>query len=191
MRGSTLLMLLSNLVKLITTLINKKAAPQVVAPNPLDALVHEAQKWIGTKEVGDNSGPEVEMFQKAVNAHPAKEAWCADFVIFCIEQVERKLNVKSAIYHSEAAQDLFYKSPESMRLIDPIPGCVIIWRHGNTSLGHAGIVEAVAKDGYLTTIEGNTGDGTGIVREGDGVYRRIRSKIGTPAMSVVGFIKPF
>lgn len=182
------------LCSLINLFVNSKTKQQsVILPqaDPNDVLVHEAQNWVGTKEVGDNSGPEVERFQKAVNAHPNKEAWCADFVIFCVQQVEQKLGVKSKIYRSERAQDLFFKSPVTMRRMDPAPGNVIIWRHGTSTLGHAGIIEALNVDGTLTTIEGNTGDGSGVVREGDGVYRRTRSRVGSPTMKVVGFIKVF
>lgn len=183
------------LIQLILEMIFKKpaTAPTVVVPSadPNDVLVHEAQNWVGTKEVGDNSGPEVERFQRAVNAHPNKEAWCADFVIFCVQQVEEKLGVKSEIYRSELAQDLWFRSPAKMRCLTPSPGNVVVWQHADTSLGHAGIVEAVAKDGSMTTIEGNTAPGVGIVREGDGVYRRFRTQKGTPAMHVLGFLKVF
>lgn len=185
-----MLALLYAILKLLT---RKKAgtSPIISIANPNDVLVHEAQNWIGVKEVGDNSGPEVEMFQKAVNAHPQKESWCADFVIFCVQQVEKKLGVKSALFRSEHALDLWFKSPVNMRQMTPSAGCVVIWQHGTTSLGHAGIVEAVAKDGNMTTIEGNTGNGIGVVREGDGAYRRFRTPTGSPAMHVVGFLKAF
>jgi hypothetical protein len=43
----------------------------------------------------------------------------------------------------------------------------------------------------FTTIEGNTGNGSGVVREGDGVYKRTRSINGAGTMVVMGFIDPF
>lgn len=186
--------MLNLILFLVRLLTKKKDSPKVVIPSadPNVILVLEAQNWVGTVEVGgDNSGPDVERFQRAVNAHPNKEAWCADFVIFCIQQVEQKMGIKSKIYRTEHALDLIYGSPPDMLLKTPIPGAVIVWQHGDTTLGHAGIVEAVAKDGNLTTIEGNTSSGPGIQREGDGVYRRLRSPIGTAAMHVIGFLKPF
>jgi hypothetical protein len=52
-----------------------------------------------------------------------------------------------------------------------------------------GIIKAV-KDGMVTTIEGNTGDGAGVVREGDGVYVRERQmKVTSGSMQVLGFIR--
>lgn len=40
-------------------------------------LIDEAKKWIGTTESGaDNCGPEVELFQKAVDGKSQGEAWC-------------------------------------------------------------------------------------------------------------------
>lgn len=188
--------MLKLILSILKVFLNKKqqpsTPPKIEIANPNDVLVHEAQNWIGVVEVGgDNSGPDVERFQKAVDGKANKEAWCAAFVIFCIQQVETKLNIKSQIYRSELAQDLWFKSPNSLKITEPEPGCVIIWKHGDTVLGHAGIVEIVRPDGMLVTIEGNTNDGAGIVREGDGVYRRVRTPTGTPKMKVLGFIKPF
>jgi len=177
----------------LLALLFKKNVPSsiIVQANPNDVLVHEAQNWVGTKEVGENSGPEVEMFQRALNSKPNKEAWCADFVIFCVQQVEKKLGTKSLIYRSENAQELYKKSPDSIKRSVPSPGNVVIWQFGNGTLGHAGIVEAIAKDGYMTTIEGNTGEGTGVIREGDGVYRRTRKQQGNLAMHIIGYIQVF
>jgi surface antigen len=185
------------LIKLILALFKKKViVPPIdlIAPkaDPNDVLVHEAQDWVGTIDDMEHTVEAVNKFRLAVNAHPTGENWCADFVIFCIKQVETKLNIKSPIEHnSELAQDLWFKSPSFCQSTTPFPGAIIVWRHGDTNLGHCGIVEAVAKDGTLTTIEGNTGQAPGIVRDGGGVYRRFRTPTGTAAMSVIGFLRAF
>lgn len=186
------------MIQLILKLINwwldkKEASPQKIVPkaDPNAVLVLEAQDWVGVIDNDDHTVAQVNAFREAVNKHPTGENWCADFVVFCVQQVEQKLGVKSEMARSELAQDLWFKSPSSLRISSPMPGSVIVWRHGDTILGHTGIVEAVAKDGTLTCIEGNTNEAVGIVRDGGGVYRRLRSPTGTPAMSVIGFLKVF
>lgn len=182
------------LINLILSLFKKDNSSSLIKiSDPNEVLVHEARMWIGTKEEGgDNSGATIEMFQRAVNPYPNKESWCADFVVFCVQQVEQKLNVKSKLYRSELVQDLWTKSPVTLRQTKPSAGCVVIWKKGNTNLGHAGIIESVNEDGTMCTIEGNTGPQAVVInRNGDGVYRRTRTQIGTPIMSVVGFLKPF
>lgn len=182
------------IMKLIKWWLTPKTIPVVVPKaSPNDVLVHEAQDWVGTLDTADHTNAQVNAFREAVNAHPSGENWCSDFVIFCIEQVEAKLGVVSDLYlHSELAQDLWWKSPVTCRVPSPFPGAIIVWKEGNTGLGHCGVVEAVAKDGTLTTIEGNTGPvPNAIIRDGGGVYRRLRTQTGTATMSVIGFLKPF
>jgi hypothetical protein len=61
-----------------------------------------------------------------------------------------------------------------------------------TASGHTGIVMSISVDGKsMTTIEGNTGAGGTIERNGDGCYRKVRSVSGSKTMRVVGFIYPF
>lgn len=186
---------LAELLEFILRLFKKPPPPNLtlVIPqsDPNEVLVLEAASWLGTKSVGINGGTAVERFQRAVNSHPTRENWCADFVIFCVQEVERKLGIKSTIARTELCTALYDRSPVSMRIAKPQIGCVVVWQHGTSIFGHAGIVEALNPNGTITTIEGNTGPGVGIVREGDGVYRRVRDVHGTPAMHVIGFLKVF
>lgn len=187
------LLFLLNLITSRTSrrLILPSSSLVIQSSDPNEVLVLEAQKWIGTREVGENGGEVVERFQRAVNPKPNHESWCADFVIFCIQEVETKLGVKSKIARSELCSAVWAASPESMRVSAPTPGCVVVWEHYSTQLGHMGIVQSLRSDGNMNTIEGNTGPGAGIVREGDGVYCRIRDTKGTSTMKVLGFLKPF
>lgn len=172
----------------------KKISPVIPVASPNEVLLLEAENWVGTIEKGgDNCGPEVEMFQHAINSHPSGESWCMSFVQFCVQQVEKKLNIKSNIYRSEWTVEVWKRSPASMRLLQPEVGCVVIWEHGETGQGHCGIIENVADEKTITIIEGNTGPGekSEIVRNGDGVYRRIRSQLGTFEMRILGYLKVF
>lgn len=150
-------------------------------------LILEAKRWVGVREKGgDNKGKEVELFQKAVDGKAQGESWCLGFVQFCVLKVLRE----TTLYKTEHCLTLWNKTPKEYRLEAPIPGAIMVWQHAGTSSGHVGIVTRVAGDN-INTIEGNTGDGAGVVREGDGVYERTRSKKGTTSMQVLGWIKPY
>lgn len=159
---------------------------------PHQRFIDIAKKYIGTKESGgDNKGRQVEEFQKAIDGKAQGEAWCMAFVQFCIKQVEKEdLTVNSKIFKSEHCLTVWNKTPESQRLKIPEVGCLILWQFGNTSNGHVGVVTCVGPT-RVDTIEGNTGEGKGIVREGDGVYERNRSRAGSEEMKVLGYLKVF
>lgn len=148
-------------------------------------LIEIAQKYVGVKEQGgDNKGPEVERFQKAVDGKASGEPWCMAFVQYCIK--ESKL--ESKIFESEHCLTVWNKTPKEQRLKEPKVGSLVIWQFGDTSNGHVGIVTAVFKNS-IHTIEGNTGDGKGVVREGDGIYARNRSRAGSQQMKILGYLK--
>ena len=157
-----------------------------------DALIEEAKKWIGVKEATNhNDGKEVEMFQKAVDGKAQGESWCMAFVQFCLQRVETSQQTRTNMYSSEHCLTVWNKTGTGMHRTAPEPGFVVIWRHGATTQGHTGIVTEVLANGEFTTIEGNTGNGKGVIRDGDGVYNRTRSVTGAGEMKVVGFIDPF
>lgn len=158
--------------------------------DPKKELVDLAHRFVGVKESGgDNKGKEVEAFQKAVDGKAQGESWCMCFVQHCIKEIELTTGLKSDIFKSEHCMTVWNNTPVSSRLKDPEPGCIVIWNFVGTASGHTGIVTKVGD--RLETIEGNTSDGAGIVREGDGVYVRSRSKTGDVKMKVVGFLRSF
>lgn len=162
-------------------------------PDPLSVLVETALKYKGVHEKGgNNKGPEVEMFQKAVDGKASGEAWCMNFLQFCILLAEKQLSIKSKIFRSEHCMTVWNKSPESLRVEKPVPGCIVIWRHGSTTNGHTGIITEIVDNKYFMSIEGNTGPSDDVVvREGDGVYRKRRSFSGNGDMHIVGFLNPW
>lgn len=154
-------------------------------------LIEFAKQYIGTKESGgDNKGELIVLFQKALDGKAAGEPWCMAFTQYCIMEVEKIQNIKSKIYRSEHCLTVWNKSPKELRLKEPEVGCLIIWQYGDTINGHVGIVTKVNKN-TVETVEGNTGNGSGVVREGDGVYARKRSKLGSEKMKVVGYLRVF
>lgn len=155
-------------------------------------LIDLASTFVGVKEQGaDNAGPQIEIFQKSVDGTASRESWCMCFVQFCVKQIEKKYVIKSKLFKSEHCLTVWNKTPKELRLKEPEVGCIVIWQFGNSSSGHAGIVRKVIKD-KIETIEGNTsGPSIDVVREGDEVAFKTRSKTGSKTMKVIGFIKVF
>lgn len=171
----------------------KKPEPKPIEPTDYNAaLINEAKKWIGVHEQGgNNNGPEVEIFQKAVDGKADSAPWCMSFLQYCIKATEKSLGIKSNITRSEHCLTVWRNSPAGLKIKDPIPGCVVIWQHGKTDKGHTGFVTGINSDGKLLTIEGNTDSQTGINREGNGVFERIRNNGPEGDMTIKGFLKVF
>lgn len=165
-------------------------------------LIAEAERWEGVKEgPKDNSGQMVERFQKAVDGKAMGEPWCMSFVQFCIKAVD-ELCEKSAIPFmdkmtnlkaTEHCMTLWNDTPPSQRSRLPKEGSLIIWQKYTkdgkpTSSGHVGIVKEVLSESLIRTIEGNTGSGKNVNRNGDGVYIRTRKLNQDTTMRVKGFV---
>jgi hypothetical protein len=160
-------------------------------------LLREALFWIGSRESGgDNQGETIKLFQGAVT-RPQGQSWCMDFVQFCVKRIDDLCDTAfptwepSTIFRSESCALVWAKSPTALRVDGPAPGCIVIWQHGQTGLGHCGIIETVLPDGTFQTIEGNTSDSEEINREGDGVYQKIRNPKGDGNLQIVGFLSPW
>lgn len=158
-----------------------------------EELVKEAEKWIGVEEKGgNNKGPEVERFQKAVDGKAMAEAWCMAFVQFCLKEVCERFKVVAGPYASEHCLTVWNKSMASLRLKAPEVGALVIWQMEGTTNGHTGIVKDVVNATTFKCIEGNTGPEVGTVnRDGDGVYVKTRTTSGAGKMLVKGYIQPF
>lgn len=164
-------------------------------------LVVEARRWIGTKEIGNNSGEIVTMFQNWDNS-PDHWPWCMAFVQYCLKQVDilygelGQLCTEHSLKRSEHVMTVWNRSPKRCRRTSPKPGYIAIWRHYKngkaTSSGHTGIVTgANIKHGVFSTIEGNTSDSANVEREGEGVYSKVRSLNPKGSMKLVGFLDPW
>jgi uncharacterized protein (TIGR02594 family) len=159
-------------------------------------LIEIAKSYIGTKESGgDNKGPQVEEFQKAIGKAES-ESWCVSFVQYCVKKVDAELGGEANKLSQTELVLKLWNDGKDLRIDKPEPGCLILWEHykdgKKTGLGHCGIVTSVSRDGKtVMTIEGNTSDGSGIERNGDGVYARQRAVVSsaTSTMKVLGFMK--
>ncbi len=156
-----------------------------------DQVLDYAMRFVGVHEKGgNNKGPEIEQFQRAVDGYAGGEPWCAAFVQYCIKEIEDRNGATSKVFKSEHCLTIWNRTPKSQRLTTPEPGCLVIWRNGKTAQGHVGFV--VGLEGkVLLTIEGNTSDGSGVSRDGDGVYKRLRSINSVGSLSIVGYLRVF
>lgn len=164
-------------------------------------LIQEALRWVGVKEEGNNGGQLIQLFQKAVDNHAANEPWCLSFVQFCIKAAEAQYNViqqncdkeTSKIFLTEHCLTCWTRTDYGQRNKEPEPGNLIIWQHFKnkkpTPNGHVGIIVEVKDENTVVTVEGNTSDSSGVEREGQGVYKKIRRLEGTADMMVLGFLR--
>lgn len=150
-----------------------------------------ARFHIGVLEAGGaNRGPMVERFQQAVDGKASGEPWCMAFMQYLIKHVVEVHGGRPQVFASEHCMTVWEKSPPGVKNVLPQVGYLVIWRHGNGPAGHVGIVSEIQSD-HIVTVEGNTGPGVGVIREGDGVYLRKRSRWGEGTMSIVGYLKVF
>lgn len=161
-------------------------------------VIDEAQQYVFVREKGGpNKGPEVEMFQKAVDGVASGEPWCMCFVQYVLKKIEKLYNISFRILSSEHCMTVWNKTPKELRLAQPVAGCLGICQHYSynkekkvweaTTSGHVFFVKKVNGD-HVYTLEGNTNDGGS--REGDGVYERLRAawkKDGS--LRTVGYLK--
>jgi hypothetical protein len=111
-------------------------------------------------------------------------------VQWIVRRVAASSGVRTQLPASEHCLTVWHQTPPGMRQKFPQPGDIIIWQHGDTQSGHTGIVKEVHPN-HLVTLEGNTGAGPGVEREGDGFYERKRMVTRSGDMRVLGFIRPF
>lgn len=177
---------------LIDKKIFVKSVPQCFLDrNPSEIMLMAADALVGIHEKGgNNSGYEVELIQETVGGH-SREPYCMGTVQTCIAYAEIYSGVKSKFLVTEHCMTAWRSTPKELRVEEPSRGSVIIWQHGSSERGHTGITKGLTPKKYRQTVEGNTGTGEGINRDGDGIWNRTRRPGGEGKMKEVGFIDPF
>jgi hypothetical protein len=139
-------------------------------------LLDIAIKYLGTQENTSEGKVLVEMFLNSVGLK-GNLPWCAAFISFCLEEAEKTYG-KSGIVQTAGVLNMWEKTPKELRIEKPEAGAIAIYQSQKNdkllSTGHAGIVFDYPKPNLFITIEGNTTDGKGIDRDGDGVYKKMR-----------------
>jgi hypothetical protein len=170
-------------------LLNPTPLPFELPYDPVKMFLLAALSTQGiTEEGGNNAGALVEWFQSTIG-EAEHEAWCLGFVQSCVAYVET-YGFKSGLFPTEHCLTAWSNSA-CMRPVIPQAGDVIIYRFGDTTMGHAAIIRGINLNTY-DTIEGNTSPlSKGIEREGDGIYLKTRPFGGIGKMREVGFLRPF
>lgn len=154
-------------------------------PSPLrNRIVAIAQGFVGVQERGHNAGPEVEMFQRWAGGNASvqrHDAWCAAFCDYVYEKACAELKVRPLLNIGLSVPQLRQHALHAGLLLTDAAkakhGDLWIWKDG-TRYRHVEIVTAAPRQGYVSTIGGNTSAGRGSVNEGDGVYQRRRATAG-------------
>jgi hypothetical protein len=151
-----------------------------------------ASFYVGiTEATGQNDGPIIERFQKAVDGKAQGEPYCMGFLQFCALETAEAHGGRVLAVRSESVLAVWNQTPTVYRKRIPAPGRWALWQHGESWAGHAGIVRSVGPD-WIETVEANTSPGgTTIVREGEGVYIRRRSLKPVGTMRLLGFLQVF
>ena len=106
------------------------------------------------------------------------EPWCGAFVTWCLKQIGLKVPAGSgAARNWFPATKVIYSRGITKRL--PRKGDCVGYYYANLGrIGHVGFVESWGSS-FVITVEGNTGGGNGVNRNGDGVHRmrRLKSQI--------------
>lgn len=149
-----------------------------------EAVALAAESKVGVHESGgNNQGAALQPFFDADNYDPngskpgdSGYAWCAAFVCWCVQVAiaGRSITFKRPTTPSafglidwSLAQDDSTSTKRNPGL-DIKRGDIVVF-----SYSHTGIAVADArKDGFVATVEGNTGAQSN--RDGDGVYRKLR-----------------
>ena len=162
---------------------------EAAMPRSMLAL-HIAATQVGVRESGGNNrGPMVDKFLAIVGLRG--KAWCVSFIYWTL----RRAGVPaSALPKRWKAAGVRYwhdwAIENGRRKAEPKRGYLFYWLTRIDGPGHGGWVNAVVKDNDrmmgFRTIEGNT-NFRGL-REGDGVYRKMRTVAFLKAHPVWGFI---
>jgi hypothetical protein len=143
----------------------------VVPVVPLrQAVLTTFRNQIGVRETGPNTGPEVNMYLGAVGFDPGY-AWCGALIGW--GYLKHSISIpKSAAWSPAWFPAARTIDKEQAREADVFG----IYFQSLQRIGHVGVLDETWNNGsnMIYTIEGNTNSAGG--REGDGVYRKRRSK---------------
>lgn len=133
-----------------------------------------ARQQIGVhEEGGNNTGPQVDEYLRAVGLDPGY-AWCAALVFWCFKAAAALTGQVNPVPKTASSQRLWTFSEPITRDSNPSVGAVFVLRHSATS-GHVGICESIDADGVPTCISGNTYADARGGREGNCVARHTGS----------------
>lgn len=141
-----------------------------------DALATLYEAKVGVMEKGFNAGPEVEAFQRSSGNHKG-QPWCASFVTWCFKMIglQTPKGSGAAAAWFPPSKVIYRRGGVTTR--KPKKSDCAGFSYGN-GIHHIGFIQTWSEN-FVITVEGNTGGGNGVNREGDGVHRmrRLKSQI--------------
>lgn len=148
-------------------------------------ILEEAEKWVGTKELGKNKGFDNPDFEKLLKQYGWQSgwAWCMSSVRAIYGEVYKNTPYYDDLMHvlthgcvvtwNRAKASKFTTGPK------PVVGGIVLWGTGKGQ-GHAGIPKSLVDEDAMSFVnyEGNTSPAG--VREGDTYMTKKRVLIGAP-----------
>lgn len=134
------------------------------------------EKYIGTKEIGNNAGFSNKEFEKGLKSVGWRKGqpYCAYAVSFILNIVKATYpQIRSGLARAFITKKSILAKDVAKGYKQVPAGWLVIWRNGNTYKGHIGIVKSW-KGNEGTTIEANTSELAGSQRDGDGVWKKQR-----------------
>lgn len=164
-----------------------------------ERIVEIARSYIGQEETPNNSGFKNTWFEKLMVSVGWKKGqpWCAYFgflvwydAFLDFDLVGAKLILKYANGGSLNTYQNFLKSKEFHVQPTPTAGALVIFREGNGTSGHEGIVTTFDSTGF-NFISGNTSkagsrEGTSVLEK----YRKLNLPFNAKGLNLVGFVNP-
>jgi hypothetical protein len=169
-----------------------------------DNIIQSALSFLGQEETDGNSGfinPEFQAEMQRVGWQKG-EAWCATFAELVFSKAYQgspllteleKLFSKSAVqtYLNFDKSDWKTQNENGTPIMVPVVGALAVWRMGNSSAGHIGVVVNVISPTEFETVEGNTNDDGS--REGVEVAikkRKVTYGMLKNRLNLLGFVYP-
>lgn len=168
-----------------------------------EKIVQVAKSYKGQTEILGNKGFTDPVFLKKMKdaGWQLGNAWCTLLTEIIWKDAYGKENKLWAVIDklfSASALATYYNFAHSTLFSVgqvPVPGAVVIWKHGidpNGWQGHAGVVTAKIPEGF-TSVEGNTSGTDPNIREGY-ITAEKPHQVGLPPragkLNIVGFIYP-
>jgi len=164
-----------------------------------ELIVEVARKYIGQEELPNNSGFRNSWFQNWMIkiGWLKNQSWCAYFAkavwydaFLSSDPVGAKLILKYANGSSLNTYFNFQKSKEFHVQTNPVVGALVIFREGNSSSGHEGIVTTFDDVGF-NFVSGNTSkagsrEGTTVLEK----YRKLNLPFNPNGLNLTGFVNP-
>lgn len=129
-----------------------------------------------TEKTGHNDG-EVEKYLKAVGLSKGNP-YCAAFQFWCFDSARKALRFSTEsipVKQTGLANGLFNQAKQdgTQSIYRAFLDDLIIWKQQKSSKGHVGRIIEIRANGWVVTVEGNTGGAN--QREGDGVHKKLRN----------------